>query len=284
MDRYLIRRGTGYAFRIAVPANLRGHFQSSSGNPLSHITIGLGTDSLNEARTRRDKMLAEWRLNFERAKGGLDLSLAEIDEAAREIYFSRLEHMEDAARRGLAPQGYVEQSSTDETASTEEREIAALEMALSQYAEALAEDDFSIELGGDEGGRHSLAAGQMAALQRRTKATLTLGSETYRITARAILEANIAALSGRVRMLRGEQSEEPVTFLGPKGIDPISLRPIARQKPAIHKEGLHFSEAAALFLAEQQRDPSAALRCAAQPSIGMKKSVKYSRKVRMIHS
>jgi hypothetical protein len=80
---------------------------------------------------------------------------------------------------------------------------------------------------------------------------------------RALVRANLEALEGRLRRFEGKPSEEPVTFLGARGIDPISLRPVAvGPKPVAirtHQEGMKFSEAAALFLAERQHDPRAKL-------------------------
>ncbi len=252
-DQYLIRRGKGWAFRLAVPAELQGKFESAQGKPLGHIVIGLGTDSLAEARVSRDKLVAEWRVNFERARKGLELSLPEIEEQAREIYLSKLETMADAAKRGMAPQ--IETG--DEPSTPQGREINALEIALEQYLEAQDEDDFSIDVGK---GRHSPIAADLATVQRRTKVTLVPNGRTYRILCEALLEAKIAALTGRIKMLRGEASEAPASFLGSAGIDPISLQPVARNKarqPIKRGDYFSFDEAAKMWIADQTRDPNA---------------------------
>ena len=248
-DQYLIRRGKGWAFRLAIPADLRGKFKSAQGKPLSHIVIGLGTDSLADARVSRDKLVAEWRVKFERASAGLELGLPEIDEQAREIYLSRLEAMADAAERGKAPQ--VDDG--EDSSTQNEREINALDLALEQFLEAQEDDDFS------------LIALDITAIQRRTKVSLDPNGKTYSLLCEAIMSAHIAALAGRINMLRGKASEPPATFLGSEGIDPVTLQPITNRK-AQKKErsasgnSLRFSEAAAMWLAELQRDPNAAPR------------------------
>jgi integrase len=255
-DQYLIRRGKGWAFRIAVPSDLKGQFKSGDGKLLSHIVFGLGTDSLDEARLRRDKMLATWRLNFERARKGLELSVSEIEEQAREIYVSKLEQMAEVVKRGMAPQ--IDLSHEDEIQTYEQKEINALDIALDEYLRAGDEHDFSIE------GRCPVA-GDLATVERRAKVALDPNGRTYRLACEAVLQANILALEGRMKMLRGEPSDAPLSFLGSDSIDPISLQRVTRA--VSHKarvsagkgDGLRLSETVSLWIAELRRDPNATL-------------------------
>jgi integrase len=63
---YLLKRGDGYAFVIAVPKALRGQFKSSTGKPLSRIVKGLGTDSPKAAELA-GPLREHWREAFQRA-------------------------------------------------------------------------------------------------------------------------------------------------------------------------------------------------------------------------
>ena len=251
-QRYLIQRGRGWAFQIAIPKALRGRFRSGTGRPLAMITLGLGTDSLSEARKRRDAKLAEWRTKFERAALAEPLTPAEIDAEAREVYTSTLERLEADAKRGLLPAVAADQAVAISVAIDHMHEAIAPqdmdnwdqpEIDLDQHIEMLTDFEF--------------AANEIAGVERRKSVAGMLSPEstTYRLLGRAVTRAILDALNGRLRLLRGQPSEMPATFLGAKGIDPVSLTPISkatkRPKVIIRSDGgLRFSEAAALWLAE----------------------------------
>jgi integrase len=233
-EPYLLRRGLGFAFQIAVPLPLRGRFHSATGKPLAKIVEGLGTDSLAEARKRRDARLAEWRLRFERAAKSVPLTLVEIEEAALEFYQTQLGQMADEAATEWPLFVIVGIDEITWTTSL----LAGREKAL----EAL---DFTAV-------RH-----EIAAVERREGVEIAPGSATYATLAKALLRAHIAALQGRIRLLQGQVTEKPATFLGAEGIDPKTLQPLAASivraatRPIIRADGgLPFSEAVALYIAE----------------------------------
>jgi len=253
--RYLKRQhkdGTWF-FVMAVPKALRGTFISQGkktkngrrrpGKPLSKIIVSLGTQSLAQARQTRWPLVTEWKSRFERAEAKVPLTLAEIEEQAREVYSSTLERMEDDAKRGIVITGQPQHD--------EGPEVAGLNLHVWTYQEALEDDHFD------------LVAGELAAVQRRKGVELMPETETYRLMAKAILVAKIAALTGRLRALKGEPSESPLTFLGNKGIDPATLKPVvAAPRPKVRQRGNGdppFSEIAALFIDELQHDKGAAL-------------------------
>lgn len=258
------RRCGGWYFVMAVPRNLRGKLlsqgqrardgQRSPGKALRKVVISLGTHNLREAQGKRAVLEHHWSQVFERARRGMELSPAEIEEQAREIYVSLLESMADNAKRGLAPDANPEPNPDGSEPGPHDREIAALSIAHDQFAEALEEGDYS------------LAATGLAAVQRRTGTTLKADTETYRATARAVLVANMEALVGRMKALRGKPSEPPVNFLGSEGIDPVSLQPHvpfpgqgARVPQIKLRDGTSFREASERFLDELQRDRAAKL-------------------------
>jgi integrase len=226
--RYLKRRHQSWSLYLAVPRAVRAKIGKSA------IVESLHTQSLQEAQQRRWARVQEWTQAFERAATGTPLTLAEIDAEAREAYRSTLEFMEKSAVL-LFP--------------SPEDAILSAEIAHKMLGEAT---DFA------------LVMSDMEAVARRTGVTLEPGSDTWLLMGQALVKANLAALAGRLRALRGEPSDEPITFLGAKGIDPLTLRPVAVQPkpPAIRlrgQDGMNFSEAAALFLVERQRDPRARL-------------------------
>jgi len=256
--RYLKRQhkdGTWF-FVMAVPKALRGTFISQGkkakngrrrpGKPLGKIIVSLGTQSLAEARQTRWPLVTEWKSRFERAEAKTPLTLAEIEEQAREVYFSTLERMEDDAKRGILITGQPQHD--------ESPEVAGLNLHTWTYEDALE--------GAVEGGQFDLVAGELAAVQRRKGVELKPETETYRFMAKAILVAKIAALGGRIRALKGEPSEPPLTFLGNKGIDPTTLKPVAttpRPKVRQRNGDMAFPEVAQLFIDELQHDKGAAL-------------------------
>ena len=108
--------------------------------------------------------------------------------------------------------------------------------------------------------KHGVAP-DIARIEARTGVKLDRNSEIYRTLCRALLRSWYSALEGRLRAANGQPSEPPVTFLGAKGIDPVTLRPIApppRKPVRLHSAGgMTFSEAAARYIDELQRDPAA---------------------------
>jgi integrase len=253
--RYLKRQRAdgGWYFVLAIPKTLRGTFISQGkkaengrrrpGKPLSKIIVSLGTQSLAEARQTRWPLVTEWKSRFERAEAKVSLTLAEIEEQAREVYSSTLERMEDDAKRGILITGQPQRD--------ESPEVAGLALHAWTYEEAL------------EDGNFDLVAGELAAVQRRKGVEVKPETETYRLMAKAILVAKIAALGGRIRALKGEPSEPPLTFLGTKGIDPVTLKPVvAMPRPKVRQRSNGdppFSEIASLFIDELQHDKGAAL-------------------------
>ena len=118
--------------------------------------------------------------------------------------------------------------------------------------------------GGATADYEPIVAREVARIEARTGITLDRQSETYAALVEALVRAFLAACRGRLRAARGQPSEVPSSFLGARGIDPVSLRPIVPAKrPQIRiradGEGMKFSEAAALYLEEIQRDKNAAL-------------------------
>jgi integrase len=253
--RYLKRRHQGWYFVAAVPRALHGKIESAGrngepGKPLSKIVVSLNTQSLAEAQERRWPLVNQWRENFRRALSGAPLTRAEIDELARETYTATLERLEADAKRHKPPR---------------EMQIEDIGLELGVFGAPLADLDMLIDarLSLDELADFDCVADDMAAAQRRKGVTLHPSSETYRLLGQAIARAKVAAFKGRLRLLRGEPSESPQTFLGAEGIDPATLRPIVPlQRPQIRLRdgnGMRFSEAGARYIDEMQRDPSAKL-------------------------
>ncbi len=257
--RYLKRQHQGWYFVTAVPRGLRSRFISQGrhgrpGQPLSKIVVSLNTQSLSEAQERRWPLVHKWREAFERAASGTPLSLAEIEAEAREVYTATLERLETEAKR--SPAKTAEQ-------------IQALDLGLRQFVATSGYDDFAAyeEKNLDEHIEHvsrfDFIANELAAIERRKGVTLAPGSETYRLVGQAIMRAIIDALQNRMKALQGKIAEPHISFLGSKGIDPITLRPIAPiKRPQVRvrtDDGMKFSEAAALYLDETQRDKNAAL-------------------------
>ena len=105
-------------------------------------------------------------------------------------------------------------------------------------------------------------APDIARIEARKGLKLDRNGETYRTLCQAIIRARLAATEGRLRAANGKPSDPPATFLGAKGIDPVTLRPIAPSPRKVVRikasgEGKSFSEAAAAYIAELQRDPDA---------------------------
>jgi hypothetical protein len=90
---------TGFAFRIAVPSELRAKFPSpKTGKARTFIIEGLKTRDAKSAEEQAEERRRHWRDQFERAKQGGQFSLAEIDRFSRESYVALLARMEAAAK------------------------------------------------------------------------------------------------------------------------------------------------------------------------------------------
>ncbi len=269
--RYLKKQRQGWYFCLPVPQDLRARFISEGrrgkngrrhpGQPLSKIVVSLHTQSLREAQERRWPLAQEWRQKFERARTGAPFALAEIDAFARESYaaalvtmnenaenprfWEDLKYLKDSEQTG-APRDYNRLLSFYDSRHRRRIErFGGLEPYLAQI------DDFD---------KHGVAP-DIARIEARTGVTLDRNSELYRTLCRALLRSWYFALEGRVRSASGQPSEPPATFLGAEGIDPVTLRPIApapRKPVRLHSaSGMTFSEAAARYIDELQRDPAA---------------------------
>jgi integrase len=250
--RFLLRRGHAWYFAIAVPRTLRGRFRSNTGKSLHKIVLALGTGDPAEARRRRWPLVYEWRERFERAASGVSLSLREIDGTARDCYLSTLERFAvDARRRKL---------------STAE-DLGGLSIYLDNFVDELAGGtvENTVDDWNDDGGdidldaiiehmEPAVMASEIAAVERRKGITLDPSDPTRKILAQGLARATLAAIDGRMRLLRGKPSEEPATFLGAHGIDPVTLRPIASERPkalrAMNGGGKRFAEAAAAYVTD----------------------------------
>jgi integrase len=267
------QKGHTWYFVMAVPLALRGKFLSSGrngepGKPLTKIVKKLGTDSLSEAQKRREPLVAEWRATFRRVASGEPLSPAEVAEEAREVYTATLQRMETEAKLGSS---YLRTDGKRHRTPPQpvQEQIESLGIVLHNYFDAVVpfpdenENPIDLERHIERLTDFDLVGDELAAVQRRKGVTLELGSPTYNLLGRAIVRAKIDALDGRLKMLKGEPSEPPPNFLGPAGVDPLTLRPIAPQRPQQIRirdgEGMRFSEAASLYMHQMQRDPNAKL-------------------------
>jgi integrase len=232
-------RGKGYAFRIAIPKALQGHFRSPSGKRRRRIVKGLRTDSRREAEKLAAQHRAHWLAAFQRAQTGATLSLAEVDDAAREIYREMLRQFDTGGRctpEMLREPGTLDTALRDLHAFTGLRATDNCLFALSKQMW----DDSGVALdltsAAPSWSRLEPAIAQIdefdwleddiALVEARTGTTIKPPSETYAVLARALLRAWLAATEGRLRAQRGQPTEEPQTFLGPDAIDPLTLQPI----------------------------------------------------------
>jgi integrase len=251
--RYLKRQHQGWYFVTAVPKSLRGRFISQGrhgrpGRPLSKIVISLGTQSLSEAQERRWPLVHEWRERFKRTKSDVPFTLAEVDALARESYAAMLGGLDSLAKR-TTPGEFNRRLS--QLASVMQQGIAAhggIEPFLSEGTDA----DYA-----------PVVASEIARIEARTGIRLDPSSETYAALREALVRARLAAIEGRLRAAHGQPSEPPTSFLGARGVDPVTLRPIAPiKRPQVRvraDDDMKFSEAAALYLDEIQHDKNAAL-------------------------
>jgi integrase len=247
------RDGHSWYFVMAIPSALRGKFVSQGRNgkpakPLTKIVEKLGTQSLSEAQEKRWPLVHQWREAFKRTLTGEPLSPAEIDAEAREIYTSTLQRLEAEAK--------ARKSSVTKQLEDLEGDLGIA--FFPRYEDAENWQDI-LEATTD----FEFVAHHIAAVERRKGVTIEPGT-TYQLLAKAIVRANVWALEGRIRALKGQPSEPPISFLGSAGIDPVTLRPIAPVRRAQIRirdddEGMRFSEAASLYIDQMQRDVHAKL-------------------------
>ena len=251
--RYLKRQHQCWYFVTAVPRGLRGRFISQGrhgrpGRPLSKIVVSLGTQSLSEAREKRWPLVHEWRERFKRAKSGVPLTLNDVDALARESYAATLGGLESWAKR-TSPGEFNRRLS--QLASLIQQGIADIG-GIEPFLNEGTDSDFA-----------PVVASEIARIEARTGITLDPNSETYAALREALVRARLAAIEGRLRAAHGQPSEPPASFLGARGVDPVTLRPIAPiKRPRVRvrtDDGMKFSEASALYLDEIQRDKNAAL-------------------------
>lgn len=222
---YLLERGDGYAFRIAVPIKVRGKFESRTGKPLAAIVEGLGTGDKKAAEKLAAKRYSHSLTVFERAAQDAPLALAEIDAEARELYISELEDRAAYARQSRLP--------VQDDRDTLRFELTELVFAsFIERAELDKENpDWQPRL--EAHNDFNFIAHEIAKVERRKGIKIDPESETYRHLGRALVRAKIAALQGRIKAIGGKPSEAPQTFLGASGIDPVSLRPVKLSRPVV---------------------------------------------------
>jgi integrase len=238
-NKYLLRRGEAWFFRMAVPTDLRDRFGAK-------VVQSLHTADPAEARRLRWPKREAWTQAFERARQGVPLTVAEIDVEARQAYQATLDALALANRLvgSRLPPGVYQATEADE-----------LSAAADDCYRALGLDD----IGGAPD--FSLVTEDIAAIAGRKGVAIEPGGETWRLLGEALLRARIAAFNGRIAALDNKPSEPPAAFVR-GGINPRTLQPIAeapRPKRRHGEAGKTFSEVAALYIAELQRDPSSKL-------------------------
>ncbi len=242
--RYLMKRHEGWYFVIAVPREMRG---KAPWAPKTTIVRSLKTRDLTLAQSRRWDLAQQYSDAFRRSAGDIALTRVEVEQEARIVYHETLRALE-AKPVSAAPER-----------QGDDPELTALSLQIDALNDAASDPDFSLPLGLDGVGSHSVVADDIAAVETRTGSRVTKDSETYRLLGQAIIEAKVAAIEGRIAALRRQPSEEPAAFSA-RGIDRVTLRPLALSKrPKVRMEGKAFSEIAAEYVAEVQRDPSAML-------------------------
>jgi integrase len=227
--RYLKKQGHAWSFCMTVPKELRSAFPSDgrripdgrrlAGKPREKIVVALDTQSLSEAQERRWPLVQEWREKFKRAKAKVPITVGEIDQEAREHYHYLLDTM----------------------AATPPDEVT-VDGNLHAAADALEDEAWET------------AEAEVRRVERRKGVAIERGTSTHELVAKAMLTARLSAFEGRVAMMQGKPSDEPATFLGADGIDPVTLRPIASLPRPLTRirtsDGVTFEEAAARYLDE----------------------------------
>jgi glutamyl-tRNA reductase len=90
--RYLKRRRQTWYFHLATPRDVRAKVGKNT------ITETLNTRDLSKAQKLRWSKLTQWTEAFERLRGNLALTGAEIEEHARSLFQSFLVEMEQASK------------------------------------------------------------------------------------------------------------------------------------------------------------------------------------------
>lgn len=226
--RYIkLRRQTWY-FHIAVPVDLQPKLGKK------HITETLGTRDLTKAQKARWEKQARWTEAFERLRGSVPLTNAEIEDEAQRIFTEELAHLEAVYR----------ERPTD--LDTQNEELALQADQLTDASEAMR---FKL---------HPTVVAAVAKIEARRGVVVEEGSPIHQRLTRAITRALFHAVQGRRAALSGEAYEPPLAFGGLPDIDPLTLRPVklANVRRAV-ANGMRFSEAAERFIGELQRDKGA---------------------------
>jgi integrase len=191
-------RRKGYAFRIKVPLALQSKFGRT------YIVEGLRTDSPHVAETAALKRLTHWHNVFDRAVANVPMTLGEIQAEAMEMYRVTLARMANEAATWREIIG---------------NEFDWLHINLERCEKALTASDFAS------------VTPEIEAIERRKGIALPPDSVAFSNLAQALLRAEIAAITGRMKALEGQASEPPANFLGPAGVDEVTLKPIQLSYP-----------------------------------------------------
>lgn len=227
--RYLKKRREGWYFQMPVPADL----QDRVGRKV--IIKTLSTRDLSAAQRKRWPLVSETKESFERLRGDISLTAAEIQAEASVFFRSILADAEEASSKGEPEYG---------TGSPGE-EHEGLDAVISLLIDDLYSPDYS------------RVSGAIESVQKRTGAQLEPGSPSHGELARALLRAWISALRARLAILSGDKPEIPEAF-GDKAFDPVTLGPISPRSGKADS-GEPFSTVAKAYIEELQRDPTAKL-------------------------
>ncbi|EJW11609.1 Integrase [Rhodovulum sp. PH10] len=225
--RYLKQRRQGWYFQLGVPADL----QAKAGRKV--IVESLGTRDLVKAQKLRWPKVAQWTEAFERMRGNIPLTSAEIEEHAQRAFQSHLVEMDR-----MGKDRHVGGSS----------ELFELGQQLELLADAAAAGDFGS------------VAREITEIEKRVGVEVPEGSREHRKLSEALMKAQYHAVMGRQHALQGRPYDPPPSFGSAPLIDPILLRPI---RPAVaarpHRDGagMRFTEAATRYIDELQRDDTA---------------------------
>lgn len=179
-----------------------------------HVVEGLGTDSKAEAMRLRDQRLAYWRVRFEKVAKGAPITSLEIEAEAKNIYLTLRDRLTADVQAGR-------NSVTD---------ISSYDRYLQERLEQ---------------GDWADVAPDVGASCRHLGITLEPDSLDYANLARAILEAKLSAVQDFLLDLEGRapQTVWPVR-------DDVAVQQKKRPVKVMPGDGIRFSEAAELMLAE----------------------------------
>ena len=220
--RYLKKRRQGWYFQLAVPRELRAKAGKAT------VIVSLETRDLTLAQERRWGELTKAKDAFARLAGRMaptseslaPEALVAIDDFARTTYHAALAKMQANARAWGKPE--LDQAALETWNAYEAGDYVSVAEPLTTYC-----DQHRIEP----------------------------GSEHYTVLGNALLTARLYAVGGRKDALEHRPTGEPKTFLAFVPINPETLQPF---RPSGFKpDDLRFSQAAANFIKEAQRDPTA---------------------------